>query len=230
MFPVHTVWQPVLDPGLAELAVLPADPLTRLRQGHFNNVDLIVGSNSGDGVSQVGSAGLLTDPQQYAKLEREWEVEGPRLLLGRHPATPRDLQLANRLRRFYLGQQRLDSGSREVDRGLAELMTDNMYQAGGRQMLEVLLERNSQAGNTFYQYLFSYIGSVTNTQTWFNVSRPDLGACHADELLYLFSGPQLGGLALQTQQDKLVSQFLTRAWTQFAKATTVNMGMKRIRD
>ena len=82
---------------------------------------------------------------------------------------------------MYLGEARLGSG---VDGGMVELMTDNMYQAGGRRILDTL--RRAGHGGRLHQYLFSYLGTVSNTREWFNLTRPELGACHGDELYYLF--------------------------------------------
>ena len=71
-----------------------------------------------------------------------------------------------------------------------------------------------------FQYVFSYVGSVTNTQIEFNISRPELGACHGDELFYLFQ-PE-GDSPLVTDQDKTVSNFIIKAWTQFARTGDPN--------
>jgi hypothetical protein len=61
------------------------------------------------------------------------------------------------------------------DGALAALLTDSLFQAGGRQLADILFLRGQ---TRVYQYVFSYVGSVTNTQQWFGVSRPDLGQSH----------------------------------------------------
>ena len=71
-----------------------------------------------------------------------------------------------------------------------------------------------------FQYIFSYVGSVTNSKLDFNLSRPELGACHGDELFYIF---QPGGNSpLITEADQSVSKFMVKAWTEFAKTGDPN--------
>jgi hypothetical protein len=73
------------------------------------------------------------------------------------------------LRYFYAAENRLEAAQ---DGALAGLLTDSLFQAGGRQLADILFLRGQ---TRVYQYVFSYVGSVTNTQQWFGVSRPDLG-------------------------------------------------------
>ena len=83
--------------------------------GDFQRVDLLFGSNTGDGISQLGG-NLLTDPDKYYKvliimmntarntekyckeLQENFATEGPRLMLGRSEWRQKDVDLAFRLR------------------------------------------------------------------------------------------------------------------------------------
>lgn len=44
--------------------------------------------------------------------------------------------------------------------------------------------------------------------SWFNTSRPELGACHADDLLYLLSTEAGAPSPLVTEEDKQVRTFI----------------------
>ena len=68
MFDPHTAWQPVVDAVLGEAAVLPRDPLAAILGGGARQVDLVVGANTGDGISQLGR-NVLTDPTYYTALQ-----------------------------------------------------------------------------------------------------------------------------------------------------------------
>jgi Carboxylesterase family len=81
-----------------------------------------------------------------------------------------DVVAAERLRYFYAGESRL--AANQSDRSLVGLLTDSEFQAGGRQMADILSIRGQEH---VYQYIFSYIGTRTNTEEWFGVSRPELG-------------------------------------------------------
>ena len=124
MFPAHSVWQPVLDGALGEAGILPSDPLSSLLRGDFRHVDLIIGSNTGDGISQLGR-NVLADPDMYDILQKSFKTAGTELFLGVRNMNKADIVLAERLRYFYIGEASLSS---QVDDEMVELMTDNMYQ------------------------------------------------------------------------------------------------------
>ena len=127
MFPPHSVWQPVLDGALGEASILPSDPLSSILRGNFRPVDLIIGSNTGDGISQLGR-NVLADPNDYITLQKSFKTAGTELFLGKREMNKADIVLAERLRYFYMGEARLDP---QVDQDMVELMTDNMYQVRG---------------------------------------------------------------------------------------------------
>ena len=103
---------------------------------------MLFGSNTGDGIVQLGS-NLLADPEKfYKELQEEFSTAGPRLMFGRTEWRQEDVNLAFRLRYtvaclvifsqtslssryFYTGENML---SKAVDSEMVALMTDNMYQ------------------------------------------------------------------------------------------------------
>ena len=110
--------------------------------GNLRRVDLLFGSNTGDGIVQLGS-NLLADPEKfYKELQEEFSTAGPRLMFGRFEWRQEDVNIAFRLRYrvsylviysqtslssryFYTGENML---SKAVDSEMVALMTDNMYQ------------------------------------------------------------------------------------------------------
>ncbi len=103
------------------------------------------------------------------RLQTNFSTEGPRLILDKDNPDRADRVLTERLRYFYAAENRLEAAQ---DGALAALLTDSLFQAGGRQLADILFLRGQ---TRVYQYVFAYVGSVTNTQQWFGVSRPDLG-------------------------------------------------------
>ena len=96
-------------------------------------------------------------------------------------------------------------------------------QAGGRRIVDYLRQREEygpSGGHQLFQYIFFYVGSVTNSNLDFNLNRPELGACHGDELFYIFQ--QEGDSPLITEDDQSVSKFMVKAWTEFAKTGDPN--------
>ena len=133
-----------LSPGLISYFRFYACCLFSILAGNLQRVDLLFGSNTGDGISQLGR-NLLGDPEKYYKeLQEDFATEGPRLLFGRSEWRQEDVNLAFRLRYkqlqqspvifsqtslstryFYTGESIL---SKTVDSAMVALMTDNMYQ------------------------------------------------------------------------------------------------------
>ena len=209
--PVHMMWEPIIDSTLTN-SILPQDILSLFISGKFKNVDVIIGSNNGDGIYSLGN-NLLTDADAYDRLQSNFSQEGPALFFGVQNASMSDIVQAERLRYFYGGESVLNA---TVDNIMVELMTDNMYQAGGRALLEILQFGTSK---NIYQYNFQYVGSNSNTINWFNISRPELGACHGDELFYIFSQEEDN---LISKTDKEVSREIVSYWTNFAKSGNPN--------
>ena len=56
--------------------------------------------------------------------------------------------------------------------------------------------------------MFTYVGSFSFTMSWVNTSRPELGACHADDLLYLLSTEAGAPSPLVTEEDRQVRTFI----------------------
>ena len=209
--PVHTIWEPTLDDKL-DNPVFPLDPVQAILNGNFKDVDLIIGSSSGDGIAQLGG-NVLSNSTDYDYLQKNFKIKGPSLMLGRQEPDAEDLVLAEQLRYFYTGESVLNSS---VDKQMVELMSDNMYETGGRSMLEIL---SFVSEKNHYQYLFDYVGTNTYTNILYNLSRPDLGACHGDILFYLFTGKEDN---LVSDSDKIISNMLLEYWTNFAKTGNVN--------
>ena len=217
LWPVHTLWEPVIDNMVSD-PILPLSPYEAFTSGKFKqSIDIIVGSASGDGIAQLGRNILNTDiaESSYENLQENFQTVAPELMMGSQVADDQDIILAERLRYFYAGERLLNSS---VDLEMVRLMSDNMYQAGGTFILNIM--SLLQISNNVYHYFFNYVGTVSNAERWFNIHRPELGACHGDELLYLI--PDKSVDALVTETDRAISDLLVKFWTNFAKSGNPN--------
>ena len=87
-----------LSPGLISYVIFNKYCLFSILAGNLRRVDLLLGSNTGDGIVQLGS-NLLADPEKYYKeLQEEFSTAGPRLMFGRTEWRQEDVNLAFRLR------------------------------------------------------------------------------------------------------------------------------------
>lgn len=74
-------WEPWVDASLGEGAVLPRSTLQVFRAGTNRRVEVIVGTNSGDG--WLYGADLFTDPEAWGQLALDWLGLAAGKLLGR---------------------------------------------------------------------------------------------------------------------------------------------------
>ena len=87
----------------------------------------------------------------------------------------------------------------DIDIEMVELLTDNYFQAGQREILNALSFFANNQG--IYSYLYNYTGAVRNAEELWNISRIDIGPCCGDELNYLFFNDDIERLL--TEDDKI---------------------------
>ena len=215
MWQIHSIWAPVVD-GMLSDPVLPLSPAEAFKTGNFKKtIDIIVLSTSGDAIVQVGR-NILKTKAGYTNLQKGYSREAPALMMNSIGLPDKeDILLAERLRYFYIGEKVLDAS---IDLDMVRLMSDNMYQAGGSFILENMAAH--QSDNRLYHIYFDYVSNVSNAKIWFNIVRPELGACHADEIHYIL--PDKNVNALVSEKDKDVSNLLVKFWTNFAKTGNPN--------
>lgn len=94
---------------------------------------------------------------------------------------------------------------------ISEMMTDLYFEKPALFESSLLLRRNSAP---VYNYQFDYDGS-RNFLKYLTGNRGEPGACHGDELLYLFTA-KLWPFSIN-EKDRLFIDTITRLWTNFAK-------------
>ena len=74
-------WEPWVDASLGPTSVLPLSTLEAFRAGRNRKMDLIMGSNSGDGWLYAGS--LFTDPANWVDWAENWHERITSTMIGR---------------------------------------------------------------------------------------------------------------------------------------------------
>ena len=74
-------WEPWVDASLGPNSVLPLSTLEAFRAGRNRKMDLIMGSNSGDGWLYAGS--LFTDPANWVDWAKNWQERITSTMIGR---------------------------------------------------------------------------------------------------------------------------------------------------
>lgn len=110
------------------------------------------------------------------------------------------------VRNFYIGDADL---TEQVRSDIIEFQSDFFYNFPLQWCLERLLENG--AGDV-YQYMFSYEGGLNYIKNFRNISLG--GACHGDELGYLF---EMDEDETPSAEDQKVTDRITTLWANFAK-------------
>ncbi|CAH2083287.1 unnamed protein product [Euphydryas editha] len=114
--------------------------------------------------------------------------------------------MVNIVRNFYIGDAELNE---KVRNDIIEFQSDFFYNFPLQWCLDRFLDNG--AGN-IYQYMFSYEGSLNYIKNVLNISLD--GACHGDELGYLFD---MNEDETPSVEDQKVIDRITTLWTNFAK-------------
>ncbi|KXJ83277.1 hypothetical protein RP20_CCG007797 [Aedes albopictus] len=121
--------------------------------------------------------------------------------------------VAGKVLKFYTGH---DEPSAETIHGLTRIMSDNYYVMPTLLTLE--LQRKYQPSTPVYFYQFAMEDDLNKYRRLWNVPDNIRGACHGDELYYLFSSSYFYTRAVKqgSRADRMRAK-MCKLWTNFAK-------------
>ncbi|KAI8425009.1 hypothetical protein MSG28_006896 [Choristoneura fumiferana] len=168
------------------------------------DVPFLTGYNAQEGI--ILFRRLQRYPKLLSELDREFRrVAPPELLAGAHAAA-----VVDDIRHFYFQQRPVDL--RNID-SLIDLFTDVMFL---RPVLDtVRLYANSNRTSPTYLYRFAFDGALGLFKRMLGISHP--GACHGDEMGYLFYFSRLNYRLDDDSPELAVSRRMIQLWTNFAK-------------
>ncbi|XP_072929862.1 carboxylic ester hydrolase [Epargyreus clarus] len=193
---------PVLEPDVPD-AFLTSTP-KELLPGV--DVPLLTGYNAQEGII------LFRRLQRYPKLLNELELEFRRVVPPELQSADeeRTRKVAEHIRAFYFQQRPIDI--RNVD-SLIDLFTDVMFL---RPILDTLrLQANANRTSPTYLYRFAFDGALGLFKRMLGITHH--GACHGDEMGYLFYFSRLNYRLDDESPELAVSKKMIQMWTNFAK-------------
>ncbi|CAF4911383.1 unnamed protein product [Pieris macdunnoughi] len=169
------------------------------------DVPFLTGYNAQEGIL------LLRRLQRYPKLLNEIDNEfqrviPPKLSTGGPEAVAK---IVNQVRAFYFQQRPVDM--RNID-SLIDLFTDIMFL---RPALETVRFRANTTKSPTYLYRFAFDGALGLFKRMLGITYP--GACHGDELGYLFYFSRLNYRLDGESPELTVSRTMVQMWANFAK-------------
>nr|WGO51717.1 putative antennal esterase CXE18 [Ectropis grisescens] len=117
-------------------------------------------------------------------------------------------RIDNMTREVYFGKERM---SMKTIANISDLMTDLYFGLPGVFESEIMVKKIK---SPVYNYYFDYSGG-RNFLKYLTGNKNESGACHADELLYLFRG-DMWPFPIDKRDRKMI-YYMTKMWTDFAK-------------
>ncbi|CAH0728291.1 unnamed protein product, partial [Brenthis ino] len=193
---------PAVEPPIPG-AFLTEDPRTLLPGA---DVPFMTGYNAQEGII------LFRRLQRYPKLLSELEHEFRRVVPPELISSDeeRSNKITDQIRAFYFQQRPVDM--RNID-SLIDLFTDVMFL---RPALETLrLQAKTNRTSPTYLYRFAFDGALGLFKRMLGITHP--GACHGDEMGYLFYFSRLNYRLDDNSPELAVSKKMVQLWTNFAK-------------
>ncbi|XP_053690007.1 esterase E4-like [Sabethes cyaneus] len=200
---LHIPFRPVIEQNIDENSIITESPEITLKSFDTLKMPLINGCTSGEG--------LLGVRMMLGRLE-EFDRDDSRLvpqLMGNPPGLDK-FKLGAEIKRYYFGEKRIDKHSLNE---LNDLMSDNIFITNTVVGAEWLAKY--QPSVKHYHYRFSYDGQFSCCKKLFNLSHVK-GACHGDDLFYLFRSKLLPQLP-ESSDECRIRNLMVRMWTNFAK-------------
>ncbi|XP_050687702.1 juvenile hormone esterase-like isoform X2 [Eriocheir sinensis] len=234
---------PVIDAWRGSNAFLSDEPHHLIRHGQFLHVPWMVGTNRHDGSFRVQD--ILKDPSLTANLNKQWEKYGPILLDLKDTSCKDPVDIANRIRDYYLGKKKFGE---ESSTEFVEMMTDRFFlypadhaakdhcyylkrhycyryemaYSGRKSFLDILhKESPDEAASSLFAPSNPRFQNTRDAHGW--------GVSFLDELLFLFPSKKLGFVYKQdfkSDSASRVSTHMIMLWTNFMKGGDPTPQMK----
>uniref|UniRef100_A0A182M0X3 Carboxylic ester hydrolase n=1 Tax=Anopheles culicifacies TaxID=139723 RepID=A0A182M0X3_9DIPT len=206
---------PVVEPYLTENTFIPKKPLEMCREAWSNDIDILIGGNSEEGLFALST--IKENPAIMDNLKNFEYLVPMELELVRSSQVCREYGL--RLKKFYYGETEPSFENRE---GYLTLMTDKLFWHGIHRTIQS--RNSSQKGAKTFVYRFAVDSETYNHYRIYFCDRNVRGTAHADDLSYLFKNlfspvPDVDSFEYKTMQ-RLVELF-----TNFAITGTPNGGI-----
>lgn len=202
---IPLVFKPVIEDSQSPDSFIDQPILARLQQPNSITIPSIMGYNSAEGLAMMVNA---------VRKIGEFENDFARLVPRNIPLEPHDSEIeeiAKALRKFYLNGQAIKP--KQLD-NLTNIMTDYYFAVDMQNAAKWQAQLQPQA--PIYFYNFDYLGGRNMYKTMFQMHKFK-GACHGDELFYLF---QMDGDETEvSERDQKIVKQLSNMWANFAKFT-----------
>ncbi|XP_062544107.1 esterase B1-like [Armigeres subalbatus] len=168
---------PVIEPYIKSNCIIPKDPLNMCREAWGNDLDILIGGNSEEGLFSLSE--IKENPAIMNNL-KDFEYFVPlELDLVRTSAKCKEFGI--RLKKHYYGDTAPSFENRE---GYLTLMTDKLFWHGLHRTIYSRI--NSKKASKTYVYHFTVDSATYNHYRIYFCDKNVRGTAHADDLSYIF--------------------------------------------
>nr|CAA88030.1 estalpha2 esterase [Culex quinquefasciatus] len=168
---------PVIEPYITKKCMIPKDPVEMCREAWSNEIDILIGGNSEEGLFCLN--GIKENPSIMSNL-KDFEYLVP-LELDLVRTSQRCKEVGKQMKKFYYGETEPSFENRE---GYLTLMTDKLFLHGLHRT--ILSRLNSKKPSKTFLYRFSVDSDTYNHYRIVFCDKNVRGTAHADDLSYIF--------------------------------------------
>lgn len=200
---VHFAFMPVIEATESEDSIITETPETIIKSSRSLHKPIIDGCNSGEGILSLFLMNRRVhlgnvDPARFVPIFLKSSKDVDRTELGQQ------------IKRFYFDDKHVNKNTHNE---LCDVMADNYFITNSVINSEWLAKY--QPNVPHYHYRFTFDGQFSLTKKLFNQTHLK-GACHGDDVFYMFSPPYLPKLP-ETSDECSIRRTFVRLWTNFAK-------------
>ncbi|XP_065091097.1 esterase B1-like isoform X1 [Ochlerotatus camptorhynchus] len=200
---VHFAFMPVIEDLDSDDSIITRTPEEIIKTSSSFEMPIIDGCNSGEGILSLF---LMNGKFHLASTEPERFVP---LFMGSSGDYDR-VELGKEIREFYFGDKSVDKAASDH---LNDTMADNYFIMNSVINAEWIAKYQPKVPH--YHYRFTYDGRFSLTKKLFKQAHVK-GACHGDDVFYIFSPPYLPKLP-EESEECFIRRTFVKMWTNFAK-------------
>ena len=199
------IFKPVIEEESDEAFI--TTPPAELMKKQKIDIPMILGLNDGDGMTMAN----YYRNKKFPLFDKD-PVRFVPLSLNVDPNSEEALKVGKEIKYFYFGEMQIDNNTIKQ---FVEFMTDFHFTIP-QTMSNEIHARNCQPGFKQYVYEFCYDGELNAFKKLLKMTELR-GACHFDELFYLFDAKILGMKVAKNSPAWNMRKTMCTLWTNFAK-------------
>jgi len=222
-------FKPIVDKDLVDDPLIPDEPLTLIKEGRYNKVPIMIGSNKNEGLLVKGF--YARNLSKYDEAFDNWKTVGPLATFHREKdeVSTEESEICRDFRDKLFAGTRFGHTGRESEL-LVRMYGDIMFTFPADLLSKLLASQPDSL--PLYQYIYNHQGYISlydiiSKSIWevrlkaivmllgLPWARSSDGVCHGDELFMMFKGTLLPDIA-RTETDRRVRRDLVDMWVDFA--------------